>query len=258
MRCIALIVVSFALQDRAEKLYERVSIEKVEPKSGEERRVHEVLTKKEIWLAAIRAVEERIGPFPDGVTVKVGFDWPGDEYAHGGAIADKGWVRFNLKKLGEYQKKVDEIESRRKEAEKQGKRLVFRVPPARFDRMIWHELTHVLQRGHDSPDWFSEGMAVWTADDPNCLAFFANAGKKVEPVESPLADKNDTYARGHLFWKWLESKGVLKKVVDATVFGRKPWKKSLEDATGLPWDKLVAEERDWSAKELEKIRPKGK
>lgn len=251
----ALVLLCAPLQDRAEKLFDKVTFAKVEPSGDEERRVVEVLSKKENWIAAFRALEEKLGPFPDGLAVKVGFDWPGDEYAHGGSGAGGGWVRFNLPKLAGYQKKVDAIERQRQAAEKEGKRLVFRVPPARFDRMIWHELTHVLQRGHDSPDWFKEGMAEWAADDPNCLASFANAGKKVERIETALGDKNDTYARGHLFWKWLESRGAARKVVDATVHARKPWKASLEEATGLDWEKLSAAEREWSAKEAEKLRP---
>lgn len=256
MRSIALAVLAFGLQDRAEKLFERITIEKVEPRSDEERRVVDVLTRKENWLAAIRAVEEKIGTFPEGLTVKATFDWPGDEYAHGGGAGDRGWVRFNLKKLEAYQKKIDAVEQQRIEEEKKGRRVVLRVPPARFDRILWHEMTHVLQRGYDAPDWFREGMAVWVSDDPNCLAAFANLGKKADRIETVLADTNDTYARGHLFWKWLASKELVKKTVDATVIGRKEWKASLEEATGLTWEKLVAAEQEWSAKELEKIRPR--
>lgn len=253
-----LLVLLALLQDRAEQFHSRVTFDRPEPQSAEERRVLELLTKKEPWLEAFRSVEERAGRFPDGLSVKVGFDWPGDDYAHGGSGAAGGWVRFNLKKLAEYQKKVDELEERRLAEEKKGRRLVFRVPPARFDRMIWHELTHVLQRGIDSPDWFKEGMAVWVSDDPNCLLSFANGGKKAETIETALGDRNDTYARGHLFWKWLESKGLAKKVIDASVTARKPWKAALEESCGMGWEALATAELEWSRKELEKLRPKPK
>src|SRR2546428_8421522 len=255
MRATTIVRLLFLSQDRAEKFFERVSIQKVEPKSDEARRVMDVLTRKENWLAAFRAVEEKVGTFADGVTVKATFDWSGDEYAHGGATGDQGWIRFNLARLEEYQKKIDAIEKRRKEEEEKGRKVVFRVPPARFDRILWHELTHVLQRGYDGPDWFKEGMAVWVSDDPNCLAAFANAGKMAESIETALSDINDTYARGHLFWKWLASKNLVKKVVDATVIGRGEWKKSLAEAADLPWEKLVAAEQEGRAKELPKIRP---
>jgi hypothetical protein len=254
MQAIGILILPLLAQDRAEKFFERVAIEKVEAKSNEARRVLDVLTKKENWLAAFRAVEEKIGPFPDGLTLKATFDWNGDEYAHGGGAGDRGWVRFNLAKLEEYQKKIDAIEQQRLEEEKKGKTVVLRVPPARFDRILWHELTHVLQRGYDGPDWFKEGMAVWVSDDPNCLAAFAHAGRKAEPIDAPLSERNDLYARGHLFWKWMASKGLVKKIVEATILGRKEWKASLEEATQLSWEKISAAELEWSARELEKFR----
>jgi hypothetical protein len=242
--------------DRAEKFFERVAIQKVDPSSDEERRVVEVLARKEHWVAAFRALEEKVGPFPDETSVKVTFDWAGDEYAHGGATSEKGWVRFNLKKLEQYQKKIDEIDKQRKALEAAGKRAVFRVPPARFDRMIWHELTHVLQRGADAPDWFKEGMAEWVSEDVNVLASFAASDRKVGGIEAPMQEKAETYARGHLFWKWLDSKGAARKTAAATVVARRDWKIALEEATGLPWEKLVAAEQEWSAKEVEKLRPR--
>ena len=245
-------------EDRAEALFKRVTLEKADPAGDEERRVLEVLTRKEHWLDAFRAVEAKLGPFADGLETRVSFDWPGDDCAHGGGGAVKGWVRFNLRKLAEYQGKIDALEKQRKDEEKKGRRLVFRVPPARFERMIWHELTHVRQRGLEAPDWFKEGMAVWAADDPNCLAAFAAAGKKAESVEAPLSDRNETYARGHLFWKWLDAKGLVRKVVDPVLSREKGWKAALEEAAGLPWDKLLAAEQDWSAKELERLRPRPK
>jgi hypothetical protein len=257
MRSIPLLLLCL-LQNRPEKLFERVTFGKADPSGDEERRVLEVLLKKEHWLEAFRILEEKIGPFPDALTVRVGFDWPEDEYAHGGSGPGGGWIRFNLGKLGEYQKKVDQLEAQRKEEEKKGRRLVFRVPPARLDRVIWHELTHVLQRGLESPDWFKEGMAVWASDDPNCLAGFAASGKKARPVEETSADRNEIYARGHLFWKWLDSRGLAKKVARETVIGRRGWRPALEEATGLEWEKLAAQEEEWSAAELERMRPKGK
>jgi hypothetical protein len=101
-------------------------------------------------------------------------------------------------------------------------------------------------------------MAVWASEDPNCLAAFAASGKKAAPVETALADKNETYARGHLFWKWLDSKGLAKKVAGATVIRRQGWRSALEEATGIGWEKLVAQEEEWSAAELERLRPKAR
>ena len=54
----------------------------------------------------------------------------------------------------------------------------------------------------------------------------------------------------------LDSKGAAKKVVELTVFQRKTWKTSIEEATGYPWSILVLTEKDWSMKELEKYKSK--
>src|SRR5204863_4011948 len=147
----------------------------------------------------------------------VSFDGTGEEYGQGSAAGIEGRVRFNLPKLEEYQRKVDELEKQKKNLEAEGRKAVFRVPPARLDRMIWHELTHVLQRGCEGPDWFREGMAVWVSEDPNTLLAFASAGRKVESIEMLLPARNDAYARGHLFWKWLDSKGAAKKAARSAV-----------------------------------------
>jgi hypothetical protein len=246
------------LQGRAGDQFSRVTFDHPEASTDEERKVLEVLLRREAWLEAFHAVEERAGRFPEGLSIRVGFDWKGDEYAHGGSGPSGGWIRFNLKKLGEYQKVIDELESRRVAEEKKGRHFAFSVPPARMDRMIWHELTHVLQAGLESPEWFKEGMAVWVSDDPNCLASFARTAKKVEGIETVLDERGDVYARGHLFFKWLEGRGVTRKVIDATLVTRKPWKASLEEATGLSWEAIQASELEGSRKELEKIRSGGK
>jgi hypothetical protein len=123
-----------------------------------------------------------------------------------------------------------------------------------MDRIIWHELTHVLQAGMECPDWFKEGMAVWVSEDPNCLASFAHAGKKLEGIDTALEARNDLYARGHLFWKWLEGRGVARKVIDAVRVSRKPWKASLQEALGMSWEAIASGELEASRKELEKFR----
>jgi hypothetical protein len=132
--------------------------------------------------------------------------------------------------------------------------MVFKVPPVRFDRVIYHELTHVLQQGYDGPLWFLEGMAQLAGDDMNAICGFAVAKKPLKNIDAPLAEKGDNYARGHLFWKWLESRYAVQKTVQHTIFERRPWKESLEDATQQSWASIVATEREWSERELEKLR----
>src|SRR4029434_5226589 len=163
-------------------------------------------------------------------------------------------------KLEDYRRKLDALERQRQELAKQGKRMVFRLPPAKLERFIPHELCHVLQKQRrvEAPEWFEEGLAQWVGEDLNVLTGFAIAGKKVEAVDTATSDPDDVYARGHLFFLWLDSRGVLKKAARAAFCESGHWKRPLKDAPGLAWDKLTAAEREWSAAEVVKLRPKEK
>jgi hypothetical protein len=257
MRSAALLLALVAAQNadqRGRELAARVRFAAAETKSDEARRVVALLSDPSRWAAGFREVEEKLGAFADDSALDVTWDYAGDEFAK---MAGKTVIRFNLGRLEAYRRKLDELEKQRQELAKQGKRMVYRLPPAKIERFIPHELVHVLQkqRGCEAPEWFDEGLAQWLGDDPNVLVGFALSGRKPDGIEAPLADPNDVYARGHLFFKWLDSKGVLRKAVRAAFFEGVAWKRALEDATGLAWEKLVAAEKDWSARELEKLRP---
>ena len=243
--------------ERLKKLASQVTFTRPAAGSNEARRVVDLLTAPDRWIAGFRTVEEKIGAFADDTTVEVTFDFDGVEFAK---MAGDTRIRFNLAKLEDYQKKLDALSRQQLDLAKQGKRAVFRLPPAKLERFIPHELCHVLQKQRkiDAPEWFDEGLAQWVGDDPNVLTGFVLTGKKVETIESPLADQNDVYARGHLFFLWLDSKGALRKAVRAAFFEGVPWKQALETASGLAWDKLVVAERDWSQREAERLRPKAK
>ncbi len=243
--------------ERARKLAAKVAFAKVEPRSDEQKKVLALLTSPERWAAGFRTVEEKLGPFSDETALSVTFDYDGREFVK---MSGKTTIRFNMPKLEAYQKKLDDLERQKQELAKQGKRMVFRLPPAKLERFIPHELTHALQkqRGCEAPEWFDEGLAQWVGDDPNVLAGFALAGKKAEAIEAASADPDDVYARGHLFFKWLDARGALRKAVRLAFFDGAGWKKALEEATGLAWEKLAAAEQEWSALELEKLRPKPK
>lgn len=242
--------------ERARDFFDRIRFEAPRPDSDESRKVAEILLKKETWIAAYQSLEERLGPMPDRLVLSVDFRLEGEEAGFGSGSGSEGRVRFNLKQLAERQKQIDETEARRKEAEGQGRPLVYRVPPLRMDRLVYHELTHVFQRGCPAPPWFNEGMAQLISEDPNNLAAFANAARKVEPIDEQVLDRNDTYARGHVFWKWLDARGAAKRTADLVVFQRRPWREALEEATGLPWAIISQAEREWSEKEVDKLRPK--
>jgi hypothetical protein len=249
------LLIAVSLQDdRAARHYERTRFDAVAPEEEEGRRAVEILLNKDQWIGAYAAIAQKFGPFPEDLEVAVDFNMEGDELAKATGLGTRGKISFNLKRLTEGQKKRDELEKQRKETEAGGGKLVFKVPPLKFERIVYHELTHVLQRGYDAPKWFLEGMAQLMGDDPNAMCGFAVAGRKVRCIDEPLADRSDLYARGHLFWKWLDSQGAAKKAAELAVQQRRPWKDAIEEATRSAWPVILIVERDWSAKEIEKLR----
>ena len=254
MRILAAALLSLALQDRAGAFFDAVRFEDAKAESEPARRVTEMLRKKEHWVAAYRAIEERLGPMPKKLDLTVSFDYDGEDVAQGAAKGDVGMIRFNLKKLEEYQRTLDDLEKRKKEAAAKGGRLLFKVAPARIDRVLWHELTHIFHNDYDAPLWFKEGLAQWLSEDRNTIEGFALARKKVDSIEEPVAEKIHVYARGHLFWSWVDTRGGVKGVVRATVLEGGAWKESIEKTLGLAWPNIDAAERAWSAREVAKIQ----
>jgi hypothetical protein len=252
-----------AQEDRAEKLYRVIRFpadRKVwEAKSDTHRRVLDIVLKKDHWIGAIRAIETKLGRFPDDLRLEIELaDWDGNVPAAGHGEGSTGLIRFNMRRLVEYQEKIDAFEKKRLELEKQGKRMYYKVPPTKYDRLVYHELTHVYQNRCSAPKWFVEGMASWIGDDPNYLYAFAVAKKKVEDIETPLAEEDDHYGRGMLFFLWLDAKiGAegMKKLGAATREPSFDWKKTLETLTGLPWKDLRKAEQDASVLKLKRYTP---
>lgn len=247
------LLLCLALQDRAEAFFESIRFDEPRPETEAGERVCALLRRKEHWVAAHRAIEARLGPMRP-VHLEVSFDYEGDETAKAAASGGLGRIRFNLKKLEDYQAKIDDLERQKRELAREGKKLVFKVAPARLDRVIWHELTHIFHADYGAPEWFTEGLAQWLSEDPNTIQAFAHAGRDLERIELPSPEKNDAYARGHLFWSWIAARGAVKRVVKATVLDGRPWKSSLEQSLGLSWASIEAAELEWSARELEKHR----
>lgn len=254
MRLALLALAVLPLQDRYAKLYAAVTFAPYKAESQEELQVLAVVAQKDHWMGAFRTLEEKVGPFPDTVKVEVDFDLQGDNPSSGGFQEGKGVISFNVGRLVEYQRKADAARKQLDELARQGKKAVFRVPPLRFDRLIYHELTHVLQGKSEAPDWFSEGMACWVGDDMNYMCGFAYLGKAVGGIHETPHD--EVYARGHAFWKWLATKGATKKVAEAVIYKKADYRKATETATGMAWDRVVAAEKDWSTKQIDALRPK--
>jgi hypothetical protein len=254
MRLALLMLGVLAPDLRALELYERMQFQPVDTKDDAARRVVEILRKKDHWVGAYSALSDRFGPFPDDLVVAVNFDLQGEELAQGGGRKSKGIVSFNLEKLAEGQRAIDEVLEKKRIAEARGQRFVMTVPPLKFERIIHHELTHVLQQDYDAPLWFLEGMAQLAGDDPNLICSFAQDKRKIRSIDVPLEDRRDNYARGHFFWKWLDSRWLARRVFELTAVQRRGWKEALVEATQLSWNVIVDMEREWSERELEKLR----
>ncbi len=259
-----ILLLSIAPQDRASKLYDRMvfppkdELERWEGRSDVHRRVVAKMLSKKAWLAAIRNVEDELGPLPDDMVVKVELaEWVGSHPAIGNAIGSNGSVKINMRRLVEYQDTIDRLEKQKRDLAKKGKRLIFKVPPIKFERIIHHEMTHVFQREVNTPDWFHEGLASWIGNDSNYLYAFGVARKKVGDVDGELEEGDDAYPRGMLFFQWLDSrirKKGMRALGKAIYEEGKPWKEALVEAAGKEWPELVAAERKWSAKRIRRYQ----
>ena len=251
--------------DHAKAVVDRIVFPKAEEvkdwadKGPEYKNVLDIVLKREAWTAAVKTIEENVAPFADDWKIQATLaEWEGSHESHGERADKAGTVKFNMKRLAAYEKKM--IDYRRQEAElkKKGKRFAWKVPPLKYDRLIVHELVHVVQGTYGGPDWFREGLASWAAADPNCLMGFLYNNNEVKQVESPL-EGDDLYGRSHLFMMWLEKKAgreVFKKLTKATILDAGEVKTALEKLLGTTWEKISAEELVWTTQYANKNRPK--
>lgn len=251
MRAALLLLLLSALPDeRADRFFDRMKIDPPDLSDDVARRVVVYLLEKEHWVGAYTEIANRFGPFPDGLDLGVDFKYGGPEAAVTLSRRNERRISFNLKLLVELQKQLDEFAKMKRE----GKPVAFNVPPMKMDRLITHEVTHVFQGPCDAPKWFIEGMAQLVADDLNAVSQFIHDEKKVRGVDVEITDLNEIYSRGHLFWKWLDARGAIPKTIELAFSKRLPWKQALEEATNRSWADIVADEREWSARELRKLK----
>lgn len=228
-------------------------------KGPEYRNVLDVVLKRESWTSAVKQVEERLAPFGDDWTIKVTLaEWEGTHPSEADRKDKAADIRFNMKRLSAYEKKMIDYRRQEEELRKKRKRIVWKVPPLKYDRLIVHELVHVLQGPYSSPPWFHEGLASWAGADPNYVMAYLYNAEEVKDVESPL-EGDDLYGRGHLFMMWLENKsgaGVFAKLAKATLGEGAAAKEALEKVLGSPWDRISAEELAWSIQYAKKHKPR--
>lgn len=230
---------------------DEAAVKKWTDQGPEHQRLVDVLLKRENWVSAVKTVEEKLGPIGDAWTIEVALrEWNGTTVAMGDRVGDRAQVRFNMRKLGDYERKMDGFRKQDEELRKKGKRLAWKVPPIRYERILHHELTHILQGETKSPGWFHEGLASWIGNDMSYVIAFGYLKKPVQAVDVDLsADADDEYGRGMMFFKWLESKNGqagIKKLFRLTVVDGGDWKKALEEVTGLKWAGILEAEREWS------------
>lgn len=249
---VALLLMALAVlpDERAERHFDRMKIDAPDLSDDVSRRVVVYLLQKEHWVGAFTDIADRFARFPDDLDLTVDFKLDSEEVARTSCSGNEWKISFNLKKLCELRKRLDEIEKMKRE----GKQFVFKVPPLKMDRLVYHEVTHVLQARFEAPGWFVEGMAQMVGDDLNAVCQFAKDGKAVRGLDRAITDRNETYARGHLFWKWLETRGATSKTFELAFLKRLAWQQALEEATNRSWANIVAEESEWSARELQKYK----
>jgi hypothetical protein len=236
--------------ERAERHFDRMKIDAPDLSDDVSRRVVVYVLQKEHWVGAFTDLADRFTRFPDDLDLTVDFKLDAGEVARTWATDNEWKISFNLKKLCELQKRLDELEKMKRE----GKRFVFKIPPLKMDRLVYHEVTHILQGRFEAPSWFSEGMAQLVGDDLNAICQFVKDNKPVRGLDRVITDRNEIYARGHLFWKWLDSRGATSKTFELAFVKRIPWQQAVEEATNRSWVNVVAEESEWSSRELQRIQ----
>ncbi len=255
-----------AAPDRAEALVRRIAfpaeadVKAWHAKGPEYKTVLDAVLKRETWTAAVKSLEEALVPFGDDWTFTVGIEeWDGEHPAHGERAGKAATIRFNLRKLGAYERKMIDFRRQDEELRKQGKRMGWKVPPLKYDRLVAHELVHVLQGAYESPGWFHEGIASWIGADPNYVMGYLFGNAEIADVETAPPKADDVYGRGQLFFTWLEQKSgkaAIKKLAKATIGDGTPAKESLEKLLGMEWAKISAEELAWTREYGRKKRPK--
>jgi len=195
-------------------------------KSEEYAAVVKLCVDRERWTAALKRIVDAAGPVSDAWTLNVSFmEAEGDALADSIRLDKKCIVRFNLRRLAKSERSASEIEG-----------------------VIVHELTHLLQGTAAVPSWFAEGLASYFEGAADRIAGFLKEAKTIESVD---ATGVDPYARGALFFRWLETKvgaAKLKELVKAVYADEAGYRKTLEKIAGLKWEKLLAEELEAARK----------
>jgi hypothetical protein len=253
----ALVVVAVLGQDRHDRAAAAIRFpaeEELKAWSGKgevHRRLVAEFTDRAKFAAGLRTIEARLGVRREALDIEAAFEESDDRRPARAAGKDgKGRVLFNLGRLVELQRRTDEVEALRA----LGRKITWVVPPVSYGAIVTHELTHIVVGTH-SERWFTEGLACWVPDDRSPLYAFAHRKGRVEAIDQPLGEE-DAYARGLLFFLWMEQRWngeTVRRFVDRVLVRGEPPKEALFTVTGNTWARMVGEEQAWSAKAVEKL-----
>lgn len=221
-------------------------------RSEQHARVVEIVADRQNWVEGFKRIEQKLGFFREDLKIAVTLEeWDSSQAALGGGDDGEGNIKFNMKTLAAYQHRIDEFEA----LQKQGPLKIY-VPPTQIKRTVWHELTHVYQDNLESPEWFREGMACLVEGNESVLRWFAYENRAVKALGEEPA-KDEVYARGWLFWLWLEEQAGaagVKQIAKAACGGEMKWSDAVAATLEMKWEAVLEAEREWSAEHVGQIR----
>src|SRR5262245_25834070 len=113
MKLLLLLLLLQSPEDRAKAIVGRIAFPAAEEvktwsdKGPEYKNVLDVVLKRESWRSAVKFVEERLAPIGDDWTIKVTLaEWEGDHPSEADREEKTAGVRFNMKRLSAYEKKM--------------------------------------------------------------------------------------------------------------------------------------------------------
>jgi hypothetical protein len=206
------------------------------------------LTDPKGWAQAFEAIQKKLGIGPGKVDIDVVFvEADGLRLAESKGSCGFGIIRFNMKRLVPYQKKMDDVDREMKA----GKLAAWIIPPRRIDTVIAHELTHVMAGGGDAL-WVAEGLATYAAADDSFLYEFNQRGGRVDSLDRPVSE-DDAYSRGLSFFRWVEKEHgpeQVRKIAFRIATGVEKTDAVAADVLGKSWDQILLREKAWSAEYL--------
>lgn len=221
-------------------------MEKYAKKGGYHKKAVDILGDKDLWKEAFQTIDEETGIFKEDIDINIvlgKFPAP----AMGGWSPKEGYVvRISIDAIAQLKKQNDE-----------SSHLMSRVEMA-----IPHELTHVYQiyawKQIAFMGWFKEGMACYVEQDPAKMNDYKKVSKGIPYIDAKMSER-ESYARGWLFFEYLEAKfgkAKAKEFMKLVCNDHKKFEDAGKEATGLDWKELREQEKEWSTEYLKNYEPK--